>query len=449
MVPGKQNIVPLPPRKTPPKNPNAIQGACVVKLTAALIKNAKPGPSPYEIRDTELKGLLVRVQPTGKKSFVCQYRVAGKKTRATIGDAGVVKLPAARNKARAIINAAVSEGRNHSQAERKAKVETLGGYIKHYYRPYAEKHIRSHVDILARLARNFNHLYDKKLADLSEKDIERWRQNKAKATRPVTFETLQLELTYLKAALQLAVTEFKLLQISPLQGYSLKRRAAKPERSNEAKLRYLVRGVEDVRLRSALTARDDKNRRGRESANRWRRERGRDPLPPIGTYSDHVTPIVLLSLNTGLDRGDLFDLTVEQIDFTHNHIRKQRNKTSHKGKPRTWTLPLSAEARDILDTWLQQQGTDSGRVFPSPVTGGRLDNITTSWNSIVKDARLENFRFKDLRHTFASWLAMDGVDLNTIRELMCHTDIKTTLIYAHLSPDHKAAAIAAVFDKPR
>ncbi len=423
------------------------------KLTIIQIKAARAADKPYEIRDTEIKGLLVRVQPSGKKSFVCEYRANGRKTRTTIGDAIVIKLDAARVKARDVINAAAVKDTDHNEEKRKTRetqriseASSLGVYLKDYWLPYAKKHIVTHETIYASLLRNFGDLSGTNIADICETDIERWRRRRANGKSPVTFETLLKDFGSLKAALNLAATEFKLLPLSPLQGYTLKRRANNPEPSNEEKVRYLVRGVEDVRLREALTARDSKIRAERESANRWRRDRGRELLPAIGTYGDHVTPIVLLSLNTGLDRGDLFDLTAEHIDLRHNHIRKQRNKTSHKGRPRVWTLPLSLEARTILDTWLKETGIKTGRVFPSPVTGGRLTDIKKAWMAILKDAKLIDFRFKDLRHTFASWLAMDGADLNTIRELMCHTDIKTTLIYAHLSPDHKAEAVASAFD---
>jgi len=57
------------------------------------------------------------------------------------------------------------------------------------------------------------------------------------------------------------------------------------------------------------------------------------------------------------------------------------------------------------------------------------------------DAKIEGFNFHDLRHSFASRLAVAGVDLNTVRELLGHADMKMTLRYAHLSPEHKAAAV--------
>ena len=69
-------------------------------------------------------------------------------------------------------------------------------------------------------------------------------------------------------------------------------------------------------------------------------------------------------------------------------------------------------------------------------------SLKTAWQKVAKAAKLHAFTFHDLRHTFASKLVQAGVDLNTVRELLGHADIKMTLRYAHLAPEHKAAAVA-------
>jgi integrase len=75
------------------------------------------------------------------------------------------------------------------------------------------------------------------------------------------------------------------------------------------------------------------------------------------------------------------------------------------------------------------------------VVGKRMTHINTAWRALRKAAGLPTFRFHDLRHTFASRLVQAGVDLNTVRELLGHTDIVMTLRYAHLAPQNLRAAV--------
>lgn len=80
------------------------------------------------------------------------------------------------------------------------------------------------------------------------------------------------------------------------------------------------------------------------------------------------------------------------------------------------------------------RGPREGLVWPAR-------KIRTAFESAVAAAGLEGFRFHDCRHHFASWLMMRGGSLQALKEVLGHRDIKTTLIYAHLSPAHLRAEI--------
>jgi hypothetical protein len=158
------------------------------------------------------------------------------------------------------------------------------------------------------------------------------------------------------------------------------------------------------------------------------------------TFADHLKPAVLISLNTGLRQGELLKLKWENVNFQQALITVI-GSTSKTGKTRH--IPLNGEALFVLRAWKSQRGNKSfsGYVFPS-IDGAPMREIGKSWEGLLKRVGIASFRWHDLRHTFASKLVMAGENLNTVRELLGHADYKMTLRYAHLAPEHKAAAVA-------
>ncbi len=182
-------------------------------------------------------------------------------------------------------------------------------------------------------------------------------------------------------------------------------------------------------------------RHERDSHNEWLSERGKPSMPPLADeYADYIKPMVLFALNTGIRRGSLFSLKWGEIDFNTRAIIL-RAAISKSGK--TERLPINKTAMSVMETWKKQSAdtSDDALIFPSPKTGKMLDNVKKAWTRILLDAKIENFRWHDMRHDFASQLVMKGVDLNTVRELMGHSDMKMTLRYAHLAPENKLRAV--------
>ena len=150
----------------------------------------------------------------------------------------------------------------------------------------------------------------------------------------------------------------------------------------------------------------------------------------------YLEPIVMLDLNTGLRRRNLLDLRWDQVDFSRRIIRiESRTKN---GRP--LNLPLNETAVRTLRAVHTKTGDQphvfthiEGRFEGEPVT-----DIKIAFNGAVRRAKIQNFRFHDLRHTFCSWLALRGVPLTAIQKLAGHASIKMTLRYAHLSPRYLA-----------
>lgn len=395
-------------------------------LTQPMIDKLPLPRKVADYRDTRLKGLVLRITPAGVRTFYCEY-ARGK--RVWLGRGDVLGIAEARESARGIL-AQVYRGEDPIEARRpKAEVPTLRDFIGGDYATWARANQRAHKQNLARLLTAFKALLDKKIDALVPLDLERWRA--AEVERGLSLQTINRDIASIKACLNRAV-DWDLLAINPL---------AKVKKSwvdDCVKVRYLSE-KEEARLRQALDAREERRRTERDTANHWRSERGYVLLPSMRTlaFTDHLKPLVLLSINTGCRRGELFDLTWANVDLDRRILTVSGATAKSK---RTRHIPLNREAMSVLRNWQTQSPVSEGLVFTNDA-GLRFDRVNFSWRKLLKDAEISNFRWHDMRHHFASRLVMGGVDLNTVRELLGHSDYAMTLRYAHLAPEHKLKAV--------
>jgi integrase len=163
-----------------------------------------------------------------------------------------------------------------------------------------------------------------------------------------------------------------------------------------------------------------------------------------------------LALNTGMRRGEQFRLTWDYVNLKRNVI------TVH-GKTGRRHIPLNSAALVAL-TQLRNRNvggvapvtaahgprpaTDANHVNPEYRYGDGQKDWRRWFEACIDDACIENFRWHDLRHTFASRLVMAGVDLPTVQRLMGHKTIAMTMRYAHLADGHVTAAVERLVKSP-
>lgn len=401
-----------------------------------------------EIRDTKIVGFTIRCRASGTHV----YRLTlGRGDTRTLGRVGKVAPEVARLSAEALIASVSRDAIKHMADDptlktRDAKAKARGtvkgakrrritwkAYLDEHYEPWVVAHRKHGADLVARLRTNFDELNNTLLESFSSFAIERWRTHRLKTTvadRPIKSSTVNRDLSGLRGALSRAV-EWGFLSKHPMAGV----KAAKEDRIG--RLRYLSVD-EEARLITALDARDATRQGQRVSANKWRQARGYELYVPHGTYTDALSPLVRLALHTGLRFGELTSLRWTDVDLVAA-ILTVRGEEAKSDKTRY--VPLNTTAVAVLKTWSRCTTSDA-LVFPGADDDTEIVDIKTTWKPLLKAAKISAFRFHDLRHTFASRLVMAGVDLNTVRELLGHADIKMTLRYAHLAPEHKAAAVA-------
>lgn len=397
----------------------------LAKLTLRLAQTAESKGRPYEVRDTAIKGLLLRVQPSGVKTFYAQW---GRGKRTTIGTFPVITVEAARTRAKTIL-AEVATGGIPVSARPRVKVPTWGIFLETHYAPWVKAERKAGKATVGNLRAQFSAFANKSLEEITALRVEQFKADRLNAgISPVT---VNRDLDRLRAALNKAV-EWGFLKANPIA--SVKRSKV----VHEPRIRFLDRD-EQRRLLEALAARETRRRAERQRGNAHalaRRRQGR-PMWAKDQFTDHLTPLVLLAMNTGLRRGELLQLTWEAVDLKAKRLRVAAT-TAKNATVRF--VPLNSEAHSVLVSLRKYATAKTGLLF-SGSEGEAMTHFNRSWNRITAEANLDDFHFHDLRHHFASHLVMAGVDLYAVKQLLGHSSLDMTQRYAHLSHEHQAAAV--------
>jgi integrase len=385
------------------------------RLTQRVADAAKPADKPYQIHDTAVTGLVLRVQPSGRKIWKL---IQDRKPR-TLGTMPTWTHAMAAAKADAILRGEDPDEPQRPEPEPEPAL-TFDKYLDDHYGPHLEAHSANPHEMRQRLDR-FK-LGDKALDQIRLADVETWRTKRLKAGRKPS--TLNRDTNALKAALQRAV-DWELIEANPLA-------RLKPLKVDKQPIVRYLSDAEEKRLTRALKARDDAARAARRRTNAHRAKRDLEQLPAIGTYCDNLTPLVLLALNTGLRRGELLGLSWGDVDLRHKRLTV-RGEGTKTGQSRH--VPLNDTAVEVLKA-------HRGEVRPLktlPVFGRH--EFKKAWATVLADAQIENFRFHDCRHHFASKLVMAGVPLFTVGKLLGHANTQMTERYSHLAPDALKSAV--------
>ena len=382
-------------------------------FTEALVASLEPYDKTREVHCPKTRGLYVKIQPTGRRSYYVLYRVNGQRVRTKLGEVGAVKLADVVARAKKYIGQA-ADGVNQNQQRREAKAKaakakateqavcmTLRTFLKEKYGPWVKVSNRTGAATLRRLEIAFAPLLDNPLSKLTPDALDEWRT--ARLAAGVTKATVNRDMTCLKSALKQAV-EWGVLAEHPLLGKVTPYRLPRNQKPKSLSL------AEEQRLFAAL------------------------PDAPL-----YLQTMVRLALHTGMRRGELFHLQWTDVDLKARQLTIRAESTKSEAERK---VPLNDALVAALKAWRDNGDVTkiTGLVFPGK--RGRMNNIKRSWATLRKKAKIEHFTFHGLRHTFCQRLLDKGVDILTVSALMGHVDIATTQIYLSTDSEKKAAAVA-------
>jgi len=266
----------------------------------------------------------------------------------------------------------------------------LQAFIKEYL-SYSEtnKRPRSYrIDKYA-LTNLFDYIKVANIKDFTPRHIEEYKTERAKKIKPVS---VNREIQTIKAMFNKAV-EWKYLSESPAKSVKYIKQSVKPPR-------FLSKEEIKALLEAA---------------------------------SGYQKDMIMIALYTGFRISEVLNLQWSDVDFTKNLISVN---PKHDFTPKDYefrAIPINAQLKAYLLKLKLSEAKDSDYIVPKTIIP---NTIWVAFNKLFKKAGIKTASFHTLRHTFASHLVISGISLYTVSQLLGHSKIETTMIYAHLSKDH-------------
>jgi integrase len=373
------------------------------RLTDRTVKALAPPTQGNRITyDAELKGFGVRTTAAGAKSFILNYRIAGRERRYTIGGYPTWGVSAARDEAKRL-RREIDRGIDPlGQREAERAAATVNELCDRYLAEHAEPKKRTAKGDRQMIDRHIRpRLGPRKVKDIDFADVDRLHRELSKTPYVANRVAALMAKMFALAIL------WKMRPDNPCRGIE-----RNPE---EKRYRYLA-GDELRRLTEALASHPNQ-----AAANAIR-----------------------LLLLTGARKGEVLGADWSQFDLGAGVWTKPSSHTKTKREHR---VPLSAPTRQLLVEMkadADRRRVSSPFIFPARRGDGHMPEIKESWGSIRKAAKLDGVRVHDLRHTYASVLASSGLSLPVIGALLGHTEQATTQRYSHLFDDPLRAATERV-----
>lgn len=388
------------------------------KLTKRLIDDLRPAEKEQVVWDSELKGFGLRVQPSGVRSFVVQYRNAGGRSRRlTLGRYGVLTPDEARKRAQQAL--AVAARGDDPVATRQAvrQAPTVGQVLDRYLAEHVARHNAATTNVVVRQIVE-RHLRPRlgalKVASVTRADVMKMRGAMSDTPR-----NANNALSILSKALALAeIWDYRPAGSNPCKGIERYRENQRERFLNASELGRLgvtLREAEGAGLPSLV----DEGRPGAKH-NRNRRT----PIDPT------IIAALRLLLLTGARLSEVLSLRPEHVDLAAGTIALPRRKGHGRG-----AHPVSAMALAVLaamdrprSPWVFPRRRDPSRHISKEV-------VENAWQRIRAHAAIPDVRIHDLRHTVGTYASQAGVNAFVVRDLLRQSTLAMAGRYANFDAD--------------